>query len=171
MKTTVLYFFLLIIFINSYSQCGMDIVFDYDGNLYQTVPIGNQCWLKENMRTTHYADGDSIMKVEGETEWNNLSVADKAYCWYNDDSATNAEKYGKLYTWAAAVNGNDSSDSSSVGVQGICPDGWHLPSSCEWEQLAIYISKDNGGYVKFNEEWYDVGKHLKATSGWVMGNG
>ncbi|MCK9254567.1 MAG: hypothetical protein GX793_10130 [Bacteroidales bacterium] len=106
---------------------------DYDGNIYEIVGIGNQCWFAENMATTHYADGTVIPHVTNNSDWVNLSVSDKAYCWYNND-ITNKNIYGALYTWAAAAN-NTTSSSNPSGVQGICPNGWHLPSDDEWEKL------------------------------------
>jgi uncharacterized protein (TIGR02145 family) len=141
-----------------------------DGNEYNWVKIGDQVWMAENLRATHYADGTPIPKVTGDTEWDNLGPSDTAYCWYNNDSASNAETYGALYTWAAAMNGAASSNSNPSGVQGVCPDGWHLPSDDEWEELAEFISNDNGGYTKDGDHWNNVGGHLKATSGWVTGN-
>jgi uncharacterized protein (TIGR02145 family) len=110
-----------------------------DGNEYNWVKIGDQVWMAENLRATHYADGTPIPKVTGDTEWDNLGTSDKAYCWYNNDSASNAETYGALYTWAAAMDGAASSNSNPSGVQGICPDGWHLPSDAEWKELEMYL--------------------------------
>ncbi len=118
---------------------------DIDGNSYNTVLIGNQLWLAENLRTTHYADGTPINKVSDSASWANLTPGDKAYCWYNNDSIANAETYGALYTWAAAMNGSSSSNSNPSGVQGICPDGWHLPSDEEWNELESALG--GGGNV------------------------
>ncbi len=147
-----------------FSQCGIDSIRDYDGNLYHTVPIGNQCWLKENMRTTHFNDGTPIPHVIDNSYWSVLTETDKAYCWYNNDSITYADSTGALYTWAAAMNGAVSSDSNPSGVQGICPDGWHLPSDDEWDELEIFLSKDGHSGSE--------GRALKATTGWKSnGNG
>ena len=110
-----------------------------DGQVYEIVEIGSQTWMAENLRATRFADGTSIPKVEGITEWQNLSYADKAYCWYTNDSATNATTYGALYTWASAMNGENSRFANSGGVQGVCPTGWHLPSDSEWKQLEMYL--------------------------------
>ena len=99
------------------------------------------------------------------SSWIKLKKDDRAWCYYNNNKY-NAEKYGVLYTWAAAMNGAASSNSNPSGIQGVCPHGWHLPSDEEWEQLAEYISNDNGGYTKNGDDWYKIGKYLKATSGW-----
>ena len=83
-------------------------VTDYDGNVYNTVTIGSQVWMKENLKTTHYANGGTaIPLVTGNSNWDTLTATSKAYCYYNDDSATNASTYGALYTWAAAMNGSE----------------------------------------------------------------
>jgi uncharacterized protein (TIGR02145 family) len=113
-------------------------VADYDGNVYPTVQIGEQVWMAENLKTTHYADGSAILLVEGNTDWDNLTPSDKAYCWY-DNSTANRDIYGGLYTWAAAMNGAAGSNANPSGVQGVCPDGWHLPSDAEWKEMEIYL--------------------------------
>ncbi len=113
---------------------------DYDGNIYNGVKIGRQIWMVENLRTTHYADGTAISHITDNTAWANLSDnnTDKAYCYY-DNSSANADIYGALYTWAAVMNGTASSTTNPSGVQGICPNGWHLPSALEWEELGLYL--------------------------------
>ncbi len=126
-------------------------VTDYDGNTYKVVKIGNQCWMAENLATKHYADGTPIPHITDNTTWHNQSETDKAWC-YPSNSSSNGDTYGALYTWAAAMNEESSSNSNPSGVQGICPDGWHLPSGNEWEELADYL----GGYsiagVKLKEK-------------------
>ena len=98
-------------------------VTDIDGNVYQTVQIGDQVWMAENLRTTHYTDGTPITGV-----------------YTYDDDPEHAENYGKLYTWDAVMNGESSSNGNPSGVQGVCPDGWHVPSDDEWTELTDYIS-------------------------------
>ncbi len=124
-------------------------VTDYDGNVYPTVTIGSQVWMAGNLKTTHYADGSAIPLVEGSTAWDALGYSDKAYCWY-DNSTTNRDEYGGLYTWAAAMNGAASSTANPSGVQGACPDGWHLPSDEEWAQLTDFLGGQSvaGGKMK-----------------------
>jgi len=111
---------------------------DIDGNEYHGVTIGSQIWMTENLRTTRYADGSAIPNVEDNTAWSELEVDDKAYCWY-DNSSSEMEVYGGLYTWAAAVNGGSGSSSNPSGIQGVCPDGWHLPSEEEWKELVFHL--------------------------------
>ena len=138
-------------------------VTDYDGNTYKTVKIGNQEWMAENLKTTHYTDGTAITLVTDNTAWANLgdNNTDDAYCYYNNDVNS---QYGALYTWAAAMNGAASSTANPSGVQGACPDGWHLPSDAEWQELVDFIEAD--GYSG------QEGTVLKSTSGWNSdGNG
>jgi uncharacterized protein (TIGR02145 family) len=125
-------------------------VTDFDGNVYNTVTIGTQTWMAANLNTTHYADGTAIPLVTGNSNWDTLDYTDKAYCWYDDDSATNANTYGALYTWSAAMNGTASSSASPSGIQGVCPTGWHLPSDAEWTTLTDYLGGEDvaGGKLK-----------------------
>jgi len=149
-------------------ETGLRII-DIDGNIYNTVKIGDQVWMAENLKVTNYFDGTTLPLVESGAAWVALGLTDKAYCWF-DNNSSNGDTYGALYTWAAAMNGAGTSDTNPSGVQGVCPDDWHLPSDSEWEQLAQYISDQNGGYSKSRDNrWENVGKHLKTTSGWDSG--
>jgi uncharacterized protein (TIGR02145 family) len=123
---------------------------DIDGNVYNTVTIGTQTWMKENLKTTHYANGTAIPLITGNSNWEALTDTSKAYCWYDNDSATNANTYGALYTWSAAMNGAASSSSSPSSIQGVCPTGWHLPSDDEWTTLTDYLGGEAvaGGKLK-----------------------
>jgi uncharacterized protein (TIGR02145 family) len=100
-------------------------VTDIDGNVYQTVIIGNQEWMAENLKVTRYSNGDSIPNVTDGSEWAGLSTG--AYCTY-DNNAFNAAVYGHLYNWYAV---NDS--------RGIAPVGWHVPTDDEWKELEMYL--------------------------------
>jgi uncharacterized protein (TIGR02145 family) len=92
---------------------GAATVTDYDGNVYPTLKIGNQCWMAENLRTEHYADGEAVGIGSG--------------CFYPNNNSGNKSRYGLLYTLHAATRG---------GTQGVCPNGWHVPSDAEWTQLT-----------------------------------
>ncbi|HAH55530.1 MAG TPA: hypothetical protein DCM02_09715 [Flavobacterium sp.] len=130
---------------------------DYDGNVYNTVTIGTQIWMKENLKTTHYANGVAIPLVSGSSNWDALTSANEAYCWHSDDIANKAT-YGALYTWAAAMKAGLSSTYNPSGVQGVCPTGWHLPSDAEWTQLTDFLGGTTASVVK-----------LKSTTGWYNG--
>lgn len=103
-------------------------VTDIDGNEYTYVTIGSQTWLQQDMRVLHYPDGSLINEV-----------------WSYEDNDSIAAIYGLLYTWEGAMN-----YSSMEKAQGICPDGWHIPSDEEWTQLGSYLGGDNiaGGKMK-----------------------
>jgi len=118
----------------SFTTKAVSAVTDYDGNIYQTIVIGSQIWMAENLKVTHYADGTIIPYIENDTNWEALDYSDKAYC-----NSTDVNTYGRFYTWAGAMNGSTSSDANPSGVQGVCPNGWHLPSDAEWKQLEIYL--------------------------------
>lgn len=95
----------------------------------------------------------------------NYETASGSYC-YGDDSE-NCDTYGRLYTWSAAMNGANSSNSIPSGVQGVCPDAWHLPSDDEWEIMANYIANDAGLTGKANDDWTEIGQKLKSATEWV----
>lgn len=107
-------------------------VTDYDGNTYNTVQIGNQCWMRENLKTMHYADGSAIPHLD------NSSMIDPSYD-YPDNLSNNFYTYGLVYNWPAVMGGSASSNGNPSGVQGICPTGWHVPSDAEWQTLELYI--------------------------------
>jgi uncharacterized protein (TIGR02145 family) len=124
----------------SYSQnpCPNVATVVYAGKTYNTVAIGDQCWLKENL--------DVGTRINGSLEQTNNSVIEK-YC-YNDDPA-NCTTYGGLYQWAEAVqykNGATNTTSPSPAftgnVQGICPSGWHIPTYAEMQTLATTVGND-----------------------------
>jgi uncharacterized protein (TIGR02145 family) len=140
-------------------------VIDIDGNEYQTVQIGDQLWMAENLKTTHYADGSAIPLVEGASAWDALGTDDKAYCWYSNDTASR-DTYGGLYTWAAAMNGAGSSSANPSGVQGVCPDGWHLPGDAEWAELINYLGGSNiaGGKLKEAGTLHWISPNTGATN-------
>ncbi|HOZ30110.1 MAG TPA: FISUMP domain-containing protein [Bacteroidales bacterium] len=146
---------------------GIPTVTDYDGNIYNTVQIGNQCWMKENMNTTHYADGTEILDGTGVPDGAGQATQFKYYFNYADNPA-NALICGKLYTWAATINGyvTDNYDLESGVRKGICPDGWHVPSDEEWLELEMYVD-DSISLPDFNgERGVDVGIKLKSFMIW-----
>jgi len=111
-------------------------VIDFDGNVYKTVKIGTQIWTAENLKVTHYRNGDPIPNVTDNTEWSNLTTG--AYCNYNNDP-TNAITYGKLYNWYAVADSRN-----------LAPIGWHVPSDAEWQTLVNYLGGEEvaGGKMK-----------------------
>ncbi len=132
-----------------YAGCDSKTVTDYDGNVYNTVLIGTQCWMKENLRTTHYADGWPLENTQFK---------------YPDNSADNVGIYGLLYNRNVAMRGVNESSSVPSGVQGICPDGWHLPSNGEWNQLTTYVN--NQYEYRCNGQANTYAKALADSIGW-----
>jgi uncharacterized protein (TIGR02145 family) len=110
---------------------------DQDGNTYKTIVIGTQEWMAENLKASHYRNGDLIPVVTNPNTWAGLSTG--ATCWYNNDSATYNCPYGKLYNWYAAVD-----------ARNLCPAGWHVPTDAEWTTLGNYLGGDAiaGGKMK-----------------------
>jgi len=112
---------------------GTPTVKDIDGNTYNTVQIGTQCWTKENLRVTKYRDGSIIpLDESGGTEGNGIgetwsSRTTGARTVYGH-SAANLATYGYLYNWHAVADS-----------KGLCPSGWHVPTSGEWSTLTIYL--------------------------------
>jgi uncharacterized protein (TIGR02145 family) len=100
-------------------------VTDIDGNVYHTVTIGTQTWMVENLKTTHYRDGEAIPYVTDSAIWNGLSTP--AYCFYNNDAVANKATYGALYNWYTASSPK------------LCPVGWHVPTDAEWTTLMTYL--------------------------------
>ena len=143
-------------------HCEFSTLTDYDGNTYNSVKIGEQCWMKENLRVTHYADGTEI--VLGSTTSNNTP-----YRYYPNNDANNVATYGYLYNWAAVMHGMASSNANPSNVQGICPTGWHVPSDAEWTQLTNYVSSVPEYVCGSNNN--NIAKALAATSGWNSHNG
>ncbi len=107
-----------------------DSIMDVDYNMYSTVKIGNQIWLGENLRCTHYANGAPIDILD------TMVYARYVFPFGQVDSI---QKYGVLYNWAAARGLNDSVVKTDR-VQGLCPQGFHLPTDEEWHDLVYFVS-------------------------------
>lgn len=124
-------------------------VTDVEGYIYNTVTIGTQTWMAENLRTTKYNDGTAITNVTDNTVWKTSTAG--AYCWYSNNKAT-YKTYGALYNWFA-VDNNASTKVASNGGKNIAPPGWHVPTTDEWTTLTTYIGEN--------------AKRLASTSGWT----
>jgi uncharacterized protein (TIGR02145 family) len=143
-------------FTTDFANCGT--VTDVEGNIYKTVVIGNQCWMRENLRTTKYANGTSIA-------YGDVTNSDSEPYYYYPGSPDNVPTYGLLYNWSAATKNEGSSDTDPSGVQGVCPEGWHLPSLPEWEKLRDYVSSQATYYCEGYSDY--IAKSLASTTGWV----
>jgi uncharacterized protein (TIGR02145 family) len=112
-------------------------VVDADNNLYNTVVIGTQVWMAENLKTTKYKDGiTGIPNVTDPGVWNALTGP--GYCWYNNIEATYKPLYGAMYNWFTVNTGN------------LCPTGWHVPTDAEWTTLTTLLGGESvaGGKLK-----------------------
>lgn len=120
--------------------CGVTTIKDVDGNGYNTVSIGDQCWMKENLKVTKDPQGNDITR----------------YCYDNDPNICDTD--GGLYDWNTAMN-----DSTQEGAQGICPNSWHVPKDLEWYELENYLKDgENSCDSMRNEDGCDsAGKKLK----------
>lgn len=118
-----------------------------DSHVYKWVKIGTQIWMAENLAFNTYGG-----------------------CWaYNNDEG-NVATYGRLYDWPTSMNGASSSSTNPSGVKGVCPTGWHLPSSVEWNILFVYLGYDEVG-CKLKESgtahWYDPNSCATNESGFT----
>jgi uncharacterized protein (TIGR02145 family) len=121
---------------------GTGTVTDIDGNVYQTLVIGDQEWMVENLKVTHYRNGDPIPNVTDNDEWANANNG--AYCVYANNES-NVDTYGYLYNWYAVGD-----------ERGLAPEGWHVPTDDEIKQLEMYLGMsqseaDDTGYRGTNQ--------------------
>lgn len=138
MKTRLILFSSIFLSILLISWTNDETVIDFDGNIYHTVVIGKQTWLVEDLRVTHYRNGDIIPNVTDSAQWTSLTTG--AFCNYNNDSVI-SNVYGKLYNWYAV---ND--------PRGLAPKGWHIPTDKEWATLIDFLGGESvaGGKLKEN---------------------
>ncbi len=131
----------------SFTTLQANTIADYDGNMYQVITIGTQTWMKENLKTTHYMNGDAISNISDNAQWS--AQTSGACCSYTNNSA-NINTYGLLYNWYAV---ND--------VRNIAPTGWHVPTDNDWQILSIYLGGSNTAGDKLKES---------GTTHWATGN-
>ena len=103
--------------------CENGAVVNFDGHDYEVVTIGDQCWFAENLRSTTYANGEPIQGAQNDDEWQAMANQIGLWCHYNYDASNDSVK-GKLYNWYAAVDS-----------RGLCPSGWKVPDSEDWNTL------------------------------------
>jgi uncharacterized protein (TIGR02145 family) len=141
---------------------------DIDGNVYPTTIYGTQVWMAANLKTTRYANGDSILYVEEEIVWNDLLLSmlqQGAWCYYDNAPEYN-EEYGKLYNWAAVTD-----------ERNLCPQGWRVPSDEEWHLLVRYLDPkakiDSTALNPFspNVKMRLFGIESKVAGGYLKSNG
>ncbi len=131
-------------------------VTDIDGNIYNTITLGTQTWMQENLKTTHYNNGIAIPTTLLDT-YNDSTVK---YQWFYNQDTTNLNTYGRLYSWYSLVSNEE-----------VCPIGWHVPSQAEWlyvsnllggDSLAGYQMKDTG-----TAHWLNTESAVSNASGFT----
>ncbi len=122
-------------------------VYDLDGNPYSSVTVGSQTWLTENLKTTKYANGDSIPNLILSDDWSNATSG--AWSYYENEAQYDAP-YGKLYNWFAVID-----------TRQVCPAGWHAPDESEWSTLITFL----GGSDLAGNELKEIG-----TAHWKPNN-
>ena len=155
--------FFMAIFMNSdckksITSTGAVTVTDIDGNVYLTVPIGNQWWMAENLRVTHYRNGDDIPHVTDNTTWVNLTTG--GYCNYDNDQ-DHVSTYGRLYNCYAIDDSRN-----------IAPEGWHVPTDEEWKELERSLGMSASEADDSGWRGTDEGGQLKesGTTHWLDPN-
>lgn len=124
-------------------------VTDVDGNKYKTITIGTQTWMAENLKTTHFQNGEQISNITDLSKWGHFQIRTSAYCWYDNDRS-NKDIYGALYNWYAASDDRN-----------IAPSGWHVASIDDWQTLKQFVG--------FNYYGFDGGKLRETTtSHWLQ---
>ena len=132
-------------------------VIDIDNNEYETVKIGDQWWMAENLRVTRYRNGDEIPAVLDNNDWKHTVTGSYVIYPYDTLEGINSieemlEAYGALYNWYAVAD-----------ERGLCPEGWHVPDDEAWKKLEMYlgISEEVVGKTGWRE--HDEGGKLKST--------
>jgi uncharacterized protein (TIGR02145 family) len=137
---------------NNNGISGLETVTDIDGNIYGSVVIYDQVWMRENLRVSRFNDGTPIPEFNQQKDWGTTSnyPTIPAWCWYEND-AKNDLVYGKLYNWYTV-------DSMSNGNKNVCPVGWHVPSQAEWNMLidSLGVTYAGPGIKEAgSEHWQD----------------
>jgi uncharacterized protein (TIGR02145 family) len=128
---------------------------DIEGNTYNTVTIGTQVWMAENLKTTHFKDNTPIPLITGNTAWS--AATTPAYCWYANDGSTNKPIYGAIYNFY------------SVQTGALCPLGWHVPSDADYQTLESFLGMASSQLSLYDWRGTDQGAQMKNTTGWATG--
>ncbi|MDZ7739335.1 MAG: fibrobacter succinogenes major paralogous domain-containing protein [Bacteroidales bacterium] len=157
-QNTILFLFILLIGLsacqeedNPLFQTGT--VTDIDGNIYNTVKIGTQWWMSENLRTTKFNDGSDI-ETTTPISISIVFMDTAVYQWAYLGNEAFAQIYGRLYTWYTATD-----------ERGLCPDGWHVPTDNDWTTLTDYLVENGYGN---DGEGADIAKAMSSKSGFLQ---
>ena len=126
---------------------------DIDDNIYETIVIGTQIWMSENLNATHLNDGIQIPHIDDAAIWSDLTKP--AYCYFQNDSSKYFPQFGTYYNWYTVNSGK------------LCPTGWHVPNWEEWEILYEYLSINVGGKMKETgfDYWFSPNAGATNSSG------
>lgn len=139
-----------------FPRCGT--LVDVDGNEYQTVIIGKQCWMAENMRAKHYADGTALK--EWTVALKNSPQNNRIYAEVTENEVTHMG-YQVYYTWPTAVNRSSGNTNQTLIIQGICPNGWHVPSPNEIAEMCETIDPT---WKRYNGTWAGTYNQYSGTT-------
>ncbi|MDR2553898.1 MAG: hypothetical protein LBC64_00590 [Fibromonadaceae bacterium] len=140
------------------ASCPRPIADTRDGKTYRTVTMGTQTWMAENLNYNASGSKCGIGGTSGATGT------------FSDTNTTTCDAYGRLYDWSTAMalpsSCNSATCSGQVNAkhQGVCPNGWRIPSNADWDKLMRYVDGTNGTNSPYDSPM--AGKYLKATSGW-----
>ena len=123
------------------AQVKAQTVKDIDGNVYNTVKIGTQVWMKENLKVTKYNNGDPIPTTTPVDLNVTQEESNAKYQWAYDGDESKVKDYGRLYTWHAIMDNRK-----------VCPAGWHVPNDAEWKVLIDFLGGEDGAGEKLKEK-------------------
>jgi uncharacterized protein (TIGR02145 family) len=148
--------FLLVSYLFLATTMSAQTVTDIDGNVYNTVTIGSQTWMKENLKTTRFNNSSVIPTTTASAMTSTTSL----YQWAYNDDTSNINKYGLLYTWFT-ISCN----------QNVCPVGWHVPDNTEWQTLTNFLGGDSIAGGKMKEagilHWLNTNSGVNNSSGFT----
>ncbi len=128
---------------------------DIDGNHYKTINVNGNEWMAENLRASHYSNGDEIVILSNSTEWANTDMG--ASSWYDNDSVTSDCPMGRLYNWHVVADDRN-----------VCPTGWHVPDYNDWSALIEYyggVSTAGSALKSVGNSWWNAPNTADNTSG------
>jgi uncharacterized protein (TIGR02145 family) len=150
-KRQVVYVMLITtIFFYSCEKEVSSVVRDIDGNEYKTITIGEQVWMAENLKVSHYRNGDPIPNMKSSGDWQNTKVG--AYCYY-DNKSSYGDTYGALYNWIAVDDSRK-----------LAPEGWHIPTDDEWKELELYLGMSESDVNQEDDRGFSVDVKLAGNS-------
>lgn len=131
---------------------------DVDGNIYNTIKIGDQWWMVENLRVSRFQNGDTIANVDEDSLWQDLKTG--AMCFY-DKLDWQTETYGVLYNFYAVID-----------TRGLAPEGWHVPTDEDWKELEMFLGMSKSAADSTGYRGIDTGGKLKeeGTKHWRAPN-